>query len=281
MADAKTALAAQQNKTNSVKKNDSPKNLLQWVEIMKPQITAALPSVITPERFSRIVMTAVSTTPQLANCEPRSFMGAMLQAAQLGLEPNTPLQHSYLIPYRNNRKGTVDCTFQLGYAGMLELAHRSGEFQSIEARVVYENDTFEYEYGMDSRLVHKPVLKDRGEAIAYYAVYHLKNGGFNFEVMSKEDVVAHRNRYSKAKNSPWDTAFDEMAKKTVLKKLLKYAPVSVEFMRGVATDETIKTFSADNLDIIDAPNEMEYDDADVEVVEAEEVSAEKENNENE
>ncbi len=277
MADAKTALAAQQNKTNSVKKTDSPKNLLQWVEVMKPQITAALPSVITPERFSRIVMTAVSTTPQLANCEPRSFMGAMLQAAQLGVEPNTPLGQAYLIPYRNNRKGTVDCQFQLGAKGLITLAQRSGEFESIEARVVYENDTFEFEYGMESKLVHKPVLKDRGEAIAYYAVYHLKNGGFNFEVMSKEDVIAHRNRYSKAKNSPWDTAFDEMAKKTVLKKLLKYAPISVEFMRSVATDETVKTFNADDIDIIDAPNEMEYDDADVEVVEAEEVSAEKEN----
>ncbi len=242
---------------SSLVENKQPKNIKDWIVAMKPQIEAALPSVITPERFTRMALTAVSSNPQLANCTPKSFMGALMQAAQLGLEPNTPLGQAYLIPYRN--KGTLEVQYQTGYKGLIDLAHRSGEFKNIEARVVYENDEFEYEYGLEPKLVHKPTKSNRGKPIYYYAVFTLVNGGFGFEVMSKEDIDMYKNKYSQSANSkysPWNTAYDAMAKKTVLKQVLKYAPIKTEFAKQVVQDSTIKTeLSADMTEI--TPEETE------------------------
>lgn len=218
------------------------KSIKDLVIQMEPQIKKALPSVITGERFTRMVLTAMSTNPQLAHCTPNSFLGAMMQAAQLGVEPNTPLGQAYLIPYRNH--GQLECQFQLGYKGLIDLAYRSGEITDISAHEVHENDEFDYELGLNPKLMHKPALSDRGAVIMYYAVFHTKSGGYGFEVMSVDDVKAHMNKFSKAAGrgfSPWSTNFDEMAKKTVLKKCLKYAPIKTDFVRAVATDETIKT----------------------------------------
>ena len=134
--------------------------------------------------------------------------------------------------------------------GLIDLAYRSGEVQSIQAQVVYEGDEFEYEYGLEPKLVHKPAMKDRGAPVAYYAIFKTKSGGYGFEVMSTDDVVAHRDKFSKAANrgfSPWATNFDEMARKTVLKRVLKYAPLSTDMMRAVSTDETIKTSLSDDM----------------------------------
>ncbi len=138
--------------------------------------------VLTPERFSRMVLTAITKTPKLGECTPQSFIGSMLTAAQLGLEPNTPLGQAYLIPYGNS------CQFQIGYKGLLELAHRSGEIKTLEARCVYENDEFNIEYGLNPNLIHKPTFVNRGELIGVYAVYHTVNGGYAFEFMSVEDI---------------------------------------------------------------------------------------------
>lgn len=230
-----------------------PATIKDYIVAMQSQITKALPSVITPERFTRIVLTAVSNNPQLASCTPKSFLGAMMQAAQLGLEPNTPLGQAYLIPYRN--KGVLEAQFQIGFKGLIDMAYRSGEITDISAHAVYENDEFEFEYGLTPKLVHKPVLKDRGRIILYYGVYHTKSGGHGFEVMSVEDVEEHRKKYSQAgssKYSPWNTNFDSMAKKTVLKRLLKYAPIKTEFARGISADETIKSNISENMtDIAD------------------------------
>ena len=225
---------------------------------MGPQIAKALPTVLTPERFTRMVLTAMSTNPQLQQCTPNSFLGAMMQAAQLGVEPNTPLGQAYLIPYRNH--GTMEAQFQLGYKGLIDLAYRSGEITDISAHEVYENDTFEYELGLTPKLKHIPALTNRGNVILYYAVYHTKNGGYGFEVMSAEDIQNHRNKFSKAAGkgfSPWSSNFDEMAKKTVIKKLLKYAPIKTEFVRAIAQDETIKTSISENM--ADEPDIMTID----------------------
>lgn len=234
--------------------NGGVSSIKQLVVQMKPQIEKALPSVLTGERFSRMVLTAMSTNPQLAECTPNSFLGAMMQAAQLGVEPNTPLGQAYLIPYRNH--GQLECQFQLGYKGLIDLAYRSGEITSISAHEVCENDDFEYELGLDEKLRHKPALTDRGAVILYYAVFRTKAGGSGFAVMSVEDIKNHSKKYSKAAGSsysPWSTNFDAMAKKTVIKQALKYAPIKTEFVRAVSTDETIKTNIAE--DMADEPDE--------------------------
>lgn len=220
-----------------------PTSIQDYIKVMAPEIKKALPSVMTPERFTRITLSALSTNPQLGGCTPKSFLGAMMTAAQLGLEPNTPLGQAYLIPYRN--KGILECQFQLGYKGLIDLAYRSGDVTMIQAHTVYSNDEFEYELGLDPKLRHIPAKTDRGEPVWFYAMFKTKSGGYGFEVMSKADVDAHASRYSQAfrrgSSSPWQTNYEEMAKKTVLKRVLKYAPLKSEFVRGITQDETIKT----------------------------------------
>ena len=224
------------------------KTMQAYIKAMEPAIKKALPSVITPERFTRMVLSALSSTPKLAECSPQSFLAAMMTAAQLGVEPNTALGQAYLLPYRNH--GQMECQFQLGYKGLIDLAYRSGEVSVIQAHTVYENDVFEYELGMDPKLRHVPAKADRGEAVAYYAMFKTKDGGYGFEVMSVDDVQRHAQRYSKSYGSgtsPWRSNFDEMAKKTVLKRALKYAPLKSDFVRGVAQDETIKAELSDEM----------------------------------
>lgn len=239
-------------------KSSEKKTMQQYIKSMEKEIAKALPSVITPERFTRIVLSAISVNPKLGQCTPASFLGAMMTSAQLGLEVNTPLGQAYVLPYSN--KGTLEAQFQLGYKGLIDLAYRSGEVEVIQAHVVYENDEFECEYGLDPKLTHKPADSNRGEPTKVYAVFKTKSGGFGFEVMSMEDVRKHAAKYSKAYNSsfsPWKTNFEEMAKKTVLKRVLKYAPLKSEFVRAAAQDGVIKTeLSADMYEV---PNENVID----------------------
>ena len=236
-----------QAKKNEVSTAQKPKTMRDYIKSMEGEIAKALPSVITPERFTRIVTTALSSNPELTNTTPASFLGAMMTAAQLGLEPNTPLGQAYLLPYRN--KGVLETQFQLGYKGLIDLAYRSGEIQIIQAHAVYENDEFEYEFGIEPKLKHKPAVKDRGEPIAFYAMFKTKDGGYGFDVMSVDDVRAHAAKYSKSYGSsfsPWKTNFVEMSLKTILKRVLKYAPLKTEFVRGITQDETIHdTIGAD------------------------------------
>ena len=232
--------------------SQKPKKMQDYIKKMQGEIAKALPSVLTPERFTRITLSALSTNAKLAETTPQSFLGAMMTAAQLGLEPNTPLGQAYLIPYRNH--GVLECQFQLGYKGLIDLAYRSGEVSTIQAHVVYENDEFEYELGLEPKLRHVPAKSDRGDPVFFYAVFRTKDGGYGFDVMSVDDVRAHAKKYSKAfSNGPWQTNFEEMAKKTVLKRVLKYAPLKTDFVRGLSADETIKTQISE--DMFSVPDE--------------------------
>ena len=238
--------------------NGQSKSMQTYIKSMEGEVKKALPSVITPERFTRMVLSALSVNPKLAQCTPKSFLGAMMSAAQLGLEPNTPLGQAYLIPYVN--KGQLEVQFQIGYKGLLDLAYRSGEVDIIQAHIVYENDTFECEYGLNPTLKHIPADSDRGEPIKVYAVFKTKTGGYGFEVMSMDDVRRHAEKYSQAYKSgysPWKTNFEEMAKKTVLKKVLKYAPMKSDFVRGIVQDESIKTEISEDMYAVN--NEIAYE----------------------
>ena len=208
--------------------NVAKPTLKQWVAKMSDQIKNALPANITPERMMRIALTALSKDTKLANSTPESFMGALLTSAQLGLECNTPLGQAYLIPFRN--KGVLETQFQLGYQGLIDLCYRTGQYKKIVARIVYEGDDFDYSYGLEEKLIHRPREKSN-TPIYVYGLYELKNGASAFEVMSWEAVMNHAKKYSQSvKNgsSPWTTDPESMAKKTVLKKVLKYAPKAVE-----------------------------------------------------
>lgn len=265
--DLKQEIAAQAKKTEQEQseiqdnvKLTSNMSIPDIVKALGPELKKALPSVLTPERFIRIALSALNNTPQLKQCTPMSFISALLNAAQLGLEPNSPLGQAYLIPYKN--KGQLEVQFQIGYKGLIDLAYRNGQMQTIQAQVVYENDFFEYEYGLNPVLVHRPAFSDRGEPVYFYGLFKTVNGGFGFSVMSKADMDNFASTYSKALGtsySPWKTSYEEMAKKSVIKQALKYAPIKTDFQRALSTDETIKTKISAHMN--EVANEMTYIDA--------------------
>lgn len=148
---------------------------------------------------------------------------------------------------------------------MIELTYRSAQMQMISAQVVYENDEFEYELGLNAKLIHRPTLGERGEARLFYGLFKLKTGGFGFEVMSKTAMDAFAKEYSKAFDSsfsPWQTNYEEMAKKTVIKKALKYAPIKTDFQRILSTDGTVKTEIAEDMVEVQGVNifDVEYNE---------------------
>ena len=191
--DVKNELARKVENTGKVKLTKNMP-IADMIKALEPEIARALPSVITPERFTRMALNALNNTPKLAECTQMSFLGALMSAAQLGLEPNTPLGQAYLIPYKN--KGVLECQFQIGYKGLLDLVYRNEMVQTVQAQVVYENDELRYVLGLNGELTHIPRLRDRGKPIAFYALFKLDNGGYGFEVMSKEDMDEFATKYS-------------------------------------------------------------------------------------
>lgn len=247
MTDLKNKLQTKANGQVAEKKQLAPNaQMKKLMQSMAKEIEAALPKHMTSERFQRVALTAFSNNPKLMQCEPMSFLASMMDSAQLGLEPNTPLGQAYLIPY-----GTK-VQFQVGYKGLLELALRSGKIKTLYAHEVRENDVFDIDYGLEQKLIHKPLLKGtRGETIGYYAVYHLDTGGHSFVFMTKEEILEFARAKSKTFNSgPWQTDFDAMAKKTVIKQLLKYAPLSIEMQKAIASDATVKTNISDDMSLV-------------------------------
>jgi recombination protein RecT len=151
--------------------------------------------------------------------------------------------------------------------GMLDLFYRSEGSLNIDAHEVCENDEFEFEYGLNADLKHKPALTNRGKTIAYYAVAHLKGGGYSFLVMSLEDIEKVRKRAKAQQFSPWMTDYDEMAKKSVIKRLCKYLPLSIELQRGLSNDETTKK----EIDVDMSTVEDQTDWIDIDATEPEQV----------
>lgn len=199
---------------------------------MKKQFQAALPKHMTADRLARIVTTEIRKTPALVKCDQSSFLGAVIQCAQLGLEPGNSLGHAYLLPYGSQVQLII------GYRGMIDLARRSGQIISLSARAVHEHDEFSYQLGLHEDLIHKPFEGEHpGEITHVYAVAKLRDGGVQFEVMSKAQVLAVQAQSKAGKSGPWVSHWEEMAKKTVIRRLFKYLPVSVEIQRAVKLDE--------------------------------------------
>ena len=214
----------------------------KFFEHNKGAMEAVLPKHVSADRMTRIALTALRNTPGLMACTTESLMGAVMQCAQLGLEPNTILGSAYLIPFNNRRENRTDVQVIIGYKGLVDLARRSGQIVSISAHDVCDNDFFEFEYGLEEKLNHKPALNNRGAMIAVYAVAHLKGGGHVFEVLSREQIEeVMKNTQSKGKYGPWKDHFVEMARKTVVRRLFKYLPVSIELNTALAMDAVADT----------------------------------------
>lgn len=238
------------------------KTVQGFFEHNKSALSAVLPQHIKADRLMKIALGALRQTPKLAECSVESLFGATVWCAQLGLEPNTPMGHAYLIPFK--KKGAMEVQCIIGYRGMIDLARRSGQIVSIAAHEVCANDEFEFSYGLDEKLSHKPSLSNRGPVIAYYAVAKLVGGGYAYEVMSVEQIEAIRDRdgsnawkdeweggrptgtRTKA-SSPWWDHPVEMGRKSVIRRLFKYLPVSIELADAVQADESFGKQKFDNV----------------------------------
>lgn len=214
----------------------------QLVEQMKPEFDAALPRQVDRDRFARIAMTTLRHTQKIAECSEESIAGGLLLCAQLGLEVGGPRQQAFLIPRKN--RGITEASFQLGYRGLLDLARRSGEILDIQAREVCEADHFEWEYGLNERLSHRPADLDRGELTGAYCLARFTNGGHFFVVVSDEVIRKHHE--SRAYNtsdakSPWQTDRPAMYRKSAVRAAEPWLPASVEFNQALAFDGAVTT----------------------------------------
>ncbi len=213
---------------------------------VKQQLQMALPKHLTIDRLLRVAMTSIQRNPKLLECTQESLLACIMTCAQLGLEPDQFLGQAYLVPFKNNAKGGItECQLIPGYRGYITLARRSGELAGAPmVQVVYENDEFALEFGLEPKLFHKPLMHgERGEAVGAYVVFPYKDGTKSFDFMPAGDIMAIARRsktYDKKNDSwsgPWDTDRDEMMKKTVIKRHAKLAPLSVEFQKAVALED--------------------------------------------
>lgn len=228
----------------------------------KAAIMKTLPLGFNFDRMCRTLINAISTTPQLAQCSPASLFLSSVRSFSLGLEPNGALNEAYLVPYWNSKKACNEAQFMPSYRGLQNLARRSGEIAEIYAKSVKENDTFEVEEGTERKIIHKPdYTRERGKAVCFYAVFRTKDGNVDFEVMSMDEIEAIRNRSKAANSGPWCTDFEEMAKKTVMRRLLKRAPMSVELADAVAFDNKAAVGEFDGKDDIIDIEGFAIDDA--------------------
>ena len=235
------------------------------------EIAKMLPKHLNAERLMKVAQIAATTTPGLAKCDVPSLIGAIGQCAQMGLEPNTVLGHAYLVPFNTKRKDASgnerwvnSVQVIIGYKGLIDLARRSGQIVSIAAHEVCEADHFEMVYGLNEKLEHKPELGERGELIGFYAVAKLKDGGHCFEFMSVrqvQEIMAATQ--SKGKYGPWKDHFTEMGRKTVIRRLAKYLPLSIEFQTAAALDSMAEGGRDQHLDTMDGDFTVLPDDAPV------------------
>jgi len=214
-------------------------------------IQSLVPKHVTPERLARLGLNAATRNPKLFDCDPATLVGAIVNCAALGVEPNL-IGHAYILPFWNNKTKQMEAQFQLGFKGTIDLARRSGELKQLYTHEVYEGDDFHYSYGLNKDLHHVPCGEDDPSKVThFYAVYHLKDGGSDFVVMTRNQVEKHRDRFTKSKDKsgnvfgPWKDHFVEMAKKTVIIKLLKTAPLSIEREDGQVR-QIGELISADN-----------------------------------
>ena len=234
--------------TNEVqtKKEVATVDAYLFVEKIKESWNLVLPSVCTPDRFARVALSCIRKDDKLVKAIQTkegqiSVAQAFMQCAELGIEPDG--RRAYLIPYKDNKSGEYTINLIIDYKGIAELAMRSGYISNIHADKVCDKDDFVYNMGS----IEKHIIdfkQERGEAYAYYAVVTFKDGSKKCEVMSKNEIDKIKERssawsaYLKYKKlCPWNTDYDEMAKKTVFKRLAKWIPQSPEMQKAIEIDD--------------------------------------------
>lgn len=268
------AVARREDTTSAPAQLTVGQYVTQAVEKQLDRLTKISPRGFDAERFAQVVITAVKATPQLLECfDPKypagelSVLLAALQAAEVGLDPNTPTQHCWLLPRRNG--GHMECQLSIGYRGYIELANRSDRVKTLFAEVVRDGDEFHYARGIDADEFRHVPNRDNpdGELLYAYAIVRFMNGGSNFAVLSKSQVEDRRAKSDSWKNersrpySPWTTSAEAMWKKSAVRALVPYLPLAAAAARAVAADESSLTTSDDGDEIIPAGYTADEPDA--------------------
>jgi recombination protein RecT len=223
-----------------IKQSLTSDSFAQKVEAARPVAAYTL----TAQRVAYAVMSAMAANGRLMACKPESIRKCAIDAVSLGLVPGGQLGHAYLVPFGQ------EATLIIGYRGMIELAKRSGVIARIEARVVYDGDFFEVDYGSEAVIIHKPTFGERGEMLGVYAIAHDVHGNQQFEIMTKEEIEHVRNKSRAKDNGPWKTDYHEMARKTAVKRLCKYLPMTADMAQAIEIDA--RTDTGDTRPILDA-----------------------------
>lgn len=222
----KNALAAKEQS------KDPARSLLKSMEA---EIKLALPSLVADETWLRGALTVLKGNPKLIECDQFSLLAALMNAAQIGLDLTPALGQVYLVPYGKQVQ------FIIGYRGLIELAYRSGMVKKVEARGVCQNDAFEISFGENGHIRHVPLVNgDRGPVIGYYAIVTMNDGVSLYEYATKENIIKHAQQFSKSfNNGPWQTAFDSMAEKTMIRDVVYRSPLSVDLKAKLSHEGVI------------------------------------------
>lgn len=207
----------------------------QAIDKMADQFKAALPGHIPVDKFKRTVLTAVQMNPDLLEADRRTLFAAAMRSAQMGLLPDG--REGAITAFYNKSAGVKQCQFMPMYAGILKLIRNSGELATIDAILVHKGDKFTYHPGIDQVPVHEvDWFGERGDAIGVYAVARMKDGGAYVEIMNRRQIDQVR-AVSRSKDSgPWVAWWEEMWRKTAVRRLAKRLPLSTD-LDGVTHDD--------------------------------------------
>ena len=239
-------MATQDNLQTALTEKKEPTTFPAMLKAFLPEIQKALPKHINGDRMARIALTAFRRTPKLAQCDPRSVFAAVIQASQLGLEPDT-MGRAYLIPYGN------ECTFVPGWKGLVDLVNRAGT-ASVWTGAVFEGDSFDYSLGDTPFLKHKPGDEDDPSKLTHvYAVGRVRGADFPvLEVWSIKKIIKHRDRYNKVGRKHYSFENLELyARKIPLLQVIKYMPCSAELIQAVALNDAAE-MGAQHITVQDA-----------------------------
>lgn len=185
------------------------------------------------DQVLKVVLNCVTKTPALQNCTLQSIFRSVLQSVELGLVPGSALGHAYLVPYGQ------ECTLIPGYRGLIDLMRRTGDVSTITAQAVYGGDEFDYEFGLEPRLKHKPAGEVTDANLTHaYCVVKFKDGGAQFGVLNRKQIDAIRARSRSGNRGPWVTDYAAMAIKTAIRQVAKLCPMSIEVSKALAVDES-------------------------------------------
>ncbi|MFB3910414.1 MAG: recombinase RecT [Candidatus Eisenbacteria bacterium] len=253
---------AQQNTGQIVTSEQKYNSLRGLLEKNKAQIAMALPKHLHADRMLRIVLTSVRKNPKLLTCDQESFMAAVMTASQLGVEPDGVTGRAWLLPYWNGKLQRNEVQLRVGYQGLMDLARNSREIGGWFVGAVREKDTFDYQYGSEQFLRHRPYdgPGDAGDLKFAYAGARLKDGSVQFRVLNRvqiqraKDASSSRDRDGKLVG-PWITDEEEMWIKTAIRRVVKILPASPEMRAAAAIDELAERGMPQNLtaDMADLP----------------------------